>query len=79
METKAKAKVVASVGGGADFVQFLAAPAVVLSRSIWKNRMNSTVFSEVKWIDKGFLISAEGFMFHVKFFKEIEHKYLSCT
>ena len=41
MEREAKSKVIASVWG-ADFVQFLAALAV-LPRSIWKNRMNSTV------------------------------------
>ena len=39
MEREAKAKVVASVWG-ADFVQFLAALAI-LPRSIWKKRMNS--------------------------------------
>ena len=39
METKGKAKVVASVWG-AKFVQFLAALAV-LPRSIWKKRSNS--------------------------------------
>ena len=39
METEAKAKVVTSVWG-ADFVQFLAALAV-LPRSIWKKRLNS--------------------------------------
>ena len=41
MEREAKANVVASVWG-ADFVQFLAALAV-LTWSIWKNRMNTTV------------------------------------
>ena len=44
METEAKAKVVASVWG-AKFVQFLAALSV-LPRSIWKNRMNSTISSK---------------------------------
>ena len=39
METEAKAKVVASVWG-AEFIQFLAALAV-LPRSIWKKRLNS--------------------------------------
>ena len=43
-EREAKAKVAASVVG-AEFVQFLAALAV-LPRSIWKNRMNSTVSSQ---------------------------------
>ena len=43
MEREAKTKVVASVWG-ADFVQFLAALAV-LPRSLWKNRMKSTVSS----------------------------------
>ena len=41
MEREAKANAVASVWG-ADFVQFLAALAV-LTWSIWKNRMNTTV------------------------------------
>ena len=45
MEREAKAKVVASVWGGADFVQFLTALAV-LPRSIWKIRVNSTVSSK---------------------------------
>ena len=49
METEAKAKVVASVWG-ADFVQFLAALAI-LPQSIWKNRMNSTVIV-VDYADK---------------------------
>ena len=44
METEGKAKVVALVWG-AKFVQFLAALAV-LSRSIWKKRLNSTVSSK---------------------------------
>ena len=44
MERIAKTKVVASVCG-ADFVQFLAALAV-LPRSIWKIMMNSTVSSK---------------------------------
>ena len=39
MDTEAKAKVVASVWG-AEFIQFLAALAV-LPRSIWKKRLNS--------------------------------------
>ena len=43
MEREATTKVVTSVCG-ADFVQFLAALAV-LPRSIWKNMMNSTVSS----------------------------------
>ena len=42
MEREAKVKVVVSVWG-ADFVQFLAAQAI-LPISIWKNRMNSTAF-----------------------------------
>ena len=42
----AKAKVVASVWGP-DYVQFLATLAV-LPRSIWNNRMNSTVSSNTK-------------------------------
>ena len=42
----AKAKVVASVWGP-DYVQFLATLAV-LPRSIWNNRMNSTVSSNPK-------------------------------
>ena len=44
MGTEAKAKVVASVWR-ADFVQFLAAFAV-LPQSIWKNRLNSSYFSK---------------------------------
>ena len=40
MEREAKAKVVASVWG-TEFIQFLAAPAV-LPRSIWKKRLNSS-------------------------------------
>ena len=40
LDREAKAKVVASVWG-ADFVQFLAALAV-LPRSIWKKRFNSS-------------------------------------
>ena len=42
MEKEAKPKVVVSVWG-AEFVQFLAAPAV-LPRSIWKKRINATFF-----------------------------------
>ena len=45
MEKEAKAKVVVSVWG-AEFFQFLAALAV-LSRSIWKNRMYSTLSSKL--------------------------------
>ena len=44
MEREAKAKAVASVLGGADFVQFLAALAV-LPRSVWKKQLNSSYFS----------------------------------
>ena len=42
MEFEDKAKVVAFDWGGAKFVQFLAALAV-LPGSIWKNRINSTI------------------------------------
>ena len=44
MKTEAKAKVVASFFG-AEFIQFIAALAV-LPRSSWKNRMNSTFSSK---------------------------------
>ena len=52
MELEDKAKVVASVWE-AKFVHFLAALAV-LSRMIWKNRMNSTFFFQ---IDQGKIAS----------------------
>ena len=45
MEREAKAKVLASVWEGAEFIQFLAALAV-LPRSIWKKRLNSSYFSK---------------------------------
>ena len=45
METEAKAKVVVSVYG-ATFIPFLAALAI-LSLSIWKNRMDPSVFIQI--------------------------------
>ena len=45
METEAKLKIVASVWG-TEFIPFLAMLAI-LPRSIWKNRINSTVSSKL--------------------------------
>ena len=45
METEGKAKVIAFVWG-AEFVQFLAALAV-LPLSIWKKRLNSSYYSKL--------------------------------
>ena len=62
LEIEAKAKFVASVWG-ADFVQFLAA-LVVLPRSIWKNRMNSSFSSKSTLMEESGILhlKTQGFL-----------------
>ena len=52
METEAKAKVVASVEGVQNLFKFLAAVAV-LTRSIWKKRLNSSYRIELNTLKIG--------------------------